>query len=40
MSLAIQMLRQPEISPDRQQKYLEILESQCQQEIHLIDQKC
>ncbi|OJJ20746.1 hypothetical protein BI308_20350 [Roseofilum reptotaenium AO1-A] len=37
MSLAIRMLRQPEISPDRQQKYLEILESQCQQEIHLIN---
>ncbi|MDJ1173627.1 sensor histidine kinase [Roseofilum capinflatum] len=37
MSLAIRMLRQPGISPDRQQKYLEILESQCQQEIHLIN---
>jgi len=37
MSLAIRMLRQPGISPDRQQKYLEILETQCQQEIHLIN---
>lgn len=37
MSLAIRMLRQPGISTDRQQKYLEILESQCQQEIHLIN---
>lgn len=37
MCLAIRMLRQPGISADRQQKYLEILESQCQQEIHLIN---
>lgn len=37
MCLAIRMLRQPGISADRQQKYLEILDSQCQQEIHLIN---
>ena len=37
MTLAIRMLRQPGISPERQQKYLDILETQCQQEVDLIN---
>ncbi|MDJ1185369.1 sensor histidine kinase [Roseofilum casamattae] len=37
MTLAIRMLRQPGISPERQQKYLDILEAQCQQEVNLIN---
>ncbi len=37
MSLAIRMLRQPGINPERQAKYLEILEQQCSQEINLIN---
>lgn len=36
MSLAIRMLRQPGISPERQAKYLDILEEQCDREINLI----
>lgn len=36
MSLAIRMLRQPEITTERQTKYLDILEQQCNQEIQLI----
>lgn len=36
MSLAIRMLRQPGITPERQAKYLEILEQQCDREINLI----
>lgn len=37
MSLAIRMLRQAGISPERQAKYLDILEQQCTQEINLIN---
>lgn len=37
MSLAIKMLRQPTINPERQAKYLDILEQQCTQEINLIN---
>ncbi len=37
MALAIRMLRQPGISPERQEKYLEILETQCDQEVKLIN---
>lgn len=37
MSLAIRMLRQPQISTERQVKYLDILEQQCTQEINLIN---
>ena len=37
MSLAIRMLRQPGINPERQAKYLDILEQQCTQEINLIN---
>jgi signal transduction histidine kinase len=36
MSLAIRMLRQPGINPERQAKYLDILEQQCDREINLI----
>jgi signal transduction histidine kinase len=36
MSLAIKMLRQPGIDPDRQTRYLDILQQQCSQEINLI----
>lgn len=36
MSLAIRMLRQPKITPERQAKYLDILEEQCDREINLI----
>ena len=36
MSLAIRMLRQPKITPERQAKYLNILEEQCDREINLI----
>lgn len=36
MSLAIEMLRQPEIEPDRHQQYLDILSEQCQREIELV----
>ncbi|MEQ8536684.1 MAG: ATP-binding protein [Coleofasciculus sp. D1-CHI-01] len=37
MSLAIRMLRQPKLPAKRRQKYLEILEQQCNQEIDLIN---
>lgn len=37
MSLAIRMLRQAELNPERRQQYLEILEQQCNQEIDLIN---
>ncbi|MCL1467012.1 GAF domain-containing sensor histidine kinase [Argonema galeatum] len=37
MRMAIRMLRQPGLSPERQAKYLEILDGQCTQEINLID---
>lgn len=37
MSLAIRMLRKPGIDADRHDKYLEILEQQCAQEINLIN---
>ncbi|WP_228061096.1 MULTISPECIES: GAF domain-containing sensor histidine kinase [unclassified Coleofasciculus] len=37
MSLAIRMLRQPKLPTKRRQKYLEILEEQCNQEIELIN---
>jgi len=37
MRMAIRMLRQPGLSPERQAKYLEILDGQCNQEINLID---
>lgn len=37
MSLAIRMLRQPTLPPQRSQKYLEILEQECNKEIELIN---
>lgn len=37
MNLAIRMLRQPGIPVERQEKYLDILEEQCTQEISLIN---
>ncbi|WP_310425535.1 HAMP domain-containing sensor histidine kinase [Chamaesiphon sp. VAR_48_metabat_135_sub] len=37
MSLAIKMLRQSGIDPDRRQQYLDILDEQCQREIKLIN---
>jgi signal transduction histidine kinase len=37
MSLAIRMLRQPTLPPERRQKYLEILEQECNKEIELIN---
>ena len=37
MALAIRLLRQPGLTPDRQVKYLDILEQQCVQETALID---
>ncbi len=37
MTLAIRMLRQAELPPERQRKYLDILEQQCQQESNLIN---
>jgi signal transduction histidine kinase len=37
MTLAIRMLRQPSIAPERHQKYLDILEQQCNQETNLIN---
>ncbi len=37
MSLAIRMLRTPEITPDRQVMYLDILEQECSREIKLIE---
>jgi signal transduction histidine kinase len=37
MMLAIRMLRQADLTPDRQKKYLNILEQQCVQETNLIN---
>jgi signal transduction histidine kinase len=37
MSLAIRMLRQPTLPPERHQKYLEILNQECNKEIELIN---
>lgn len=37
MTLAIRMLRQAELSPERRSKYLDILEQQCIQETQLIN---
>ncbi|HEY9660131.1 MAG TPA: GAF domain-containing protein, partial [Allocoleopsis sp.] len=37
MTLAIRMLRQANLSPERQEKYLDILEQQCIQETQLIN---
>lgn len=37
MSLAIRMLRQPQLPVERREKYLEILEEQCNKEIDLIN---
>lgn len=37
MSLAIRMLRHSELSPDRRDKYLQILEQECNREIDLIE---
>jgi signal transduction histidine kinase len=37
MSLAIRMLRQPTLPPERGQKYIEILEQECNKEIELIN---
>nr|WP_290222804.1 ATP-binding protein [Trichocoleus desertorum] len=37
MTLAIRMLRQAELTPERQNKYLDILEQQCNQETNLIN---
>ena len=37
MSLAIRMLRQATLTPERRQKYLEILEQECNKEIELIN---
>ncbi len=37
MNLAIRMLRQPGISPERTMRYLDILEQQCNQEINLVN---
>ncbi len=37
MTLAIRMLQEEELTPERQAKYLEVLAQQCQQEISLIN---
>jgi signal transduction histidine kinase len=37
MSLAIKMLRQPDVDPARREQYLDILEDQCQREIKLVN---
>ena len=37
MTLAIRMLRQSELDPERQAKYLDILEQQCLQETNLVN---
>jgi signal transduction histidine kinase len=37
MSLAIRMLRQPNVPLERRDKYLEILEQECNKEIDLIN---
>jgi signal transduction histidine kinase len=37
MSLAIKMLRQADVDPDRRKQYLDILDEQCQREIKLVN---
>jgi signal transduction histidine kinase len=37
MSLAIKMLRQSDVDPDRREQYLDILDDQCQREIKLVN---
>jgi signal transduction histidine kinase len=37
MSLAIKMLRQPDVDPERREQYLDILDEQCQREIKLVN---
>jgi signal transduction histidine kinase len=37
MSLAIKMLRQTDVDPERREQYLNILEDQCQREIKLVN---
>ncbi|MFP4296379.1 MAG: ATP-binding protein [Spirulinaceae cyanobacterium] len=37
MKMAIRMLRQPDLNPERQEKYLDILEQEWQREDHLIE---
>ena len=37
MRMALRVLRQPQIQPDRQAKYLDILEQECTKEINLIN---
>jgi signal transduction histidine kinase len=37
MSLAIKMLRQDNVDPDRRKQYLDILDEQCQREIKLVN---
>ena len=37
MSLAIKMLRQADVDPDRRKQYLDILDDQCQREIKLVN---
>ncbi len=37
MSLAIEMLRQPNIDPERREQYLNILEEQCRREVQLVN---
>jgi signal transduction histidine kinase len=37
MSLAIKMLRQSDVDPDRRKQYLDILDDQCQREIKLVN---
>jgi signal transduction histidine kinase len=37
MSLAIKMLRQDDVDPDRRKQYLDILDEQCQREIKLVN---
>ncbi|WP_373542050.1 sensor histidine kinase [Chamaesiphon sp.] len=37
MSLAIKMLRQADVDPQRRQQYLDILDEQCQREIKLVN---
>lgn len=37
MSLAIKMLRQTDVDPERRQQYLDILDEQCQREIKLVN---
>jgi signal transduction histidine kinase len=37
MSLAIKMLRQTDVDPDRRKQYIDILDEQCQREIKLVN---